>query len=157
MLDHTRLLLCYDGSGQATQAIEFAAALFPHATRATVLYAREPTALAVAGGTAAVAIPPDADQQDQARAAPLAEAGAQNSRGLGLDAEARNESATASAWRTIVDVSSPFGRGSRHAAPRRTRRRDDEDRARPRGLHDDDVVLPVRRLLVTFAAGGPDR
>jgi hypothetical protein len=123
MLDHTRLLLCYDGSGQATQAIEVAAALFPHGTRATVLYAREPTALAVAGGMAAGAIPPDADQQDEARAARLAEAGARHARDLGVNAEARNESATASAWRTIVDVSSPFGRGSRHAGPRRARPR----------------------------------
>jgi hypothetical protein len=119
MLDSPRLLLCHDGSGQATQAIEFAAALFPNGPRATVLYAREPTALAVAGGMAAVAIPPDADEQDEARAARLAQAGARHARELGLDPEARNESATASAWRTIVDVSLPFGRGSRHAAPRR--------------------------------------
>jgi Universal stress protein family len=118
MLDHRRLLLCYDGSGQATQALEFAAALFPHGTRATVLYAWEPTAPAAAGGMAAVAIPPDADQQDEARAARLAEAGSQHARDLGLDAEVRNEPATASAWRTVVDVSSPFGRGSRHGAPR---------------------------------------
>jgi len=83
MLDHPRLLLCYDGSGQATQAIEFAAALFPHGTRATVLYAWEPTALAVAGGMAAVAIAPDADQQDEARAARLAEAGARHARTWG--------------------------------------------------------------------------
>jgi hypothetical protein len=119
MLDDPRLLLCYDGSGQATQAIEFAAALLRHRTRAAVLYAREPTVLAVAGGMAALAIPPDADHQDEARAARLAEAGARHARDLGLDSEARNGSAAASAWRTIVDVSSPFGRGSRHAAPRR--------------------------------------
>jgi hypothetical protein len=131
MLDHPGLLLCCDGSGQATQAIEFAAALFPHGTRATVLYAWEPTALAVAGGMAAVAIPPDADEQDEARAARLAEARARHARDLGLDAEARNEPATASAWRTIGDVSSPFGRGSRHGAPLRAElgAGDDEDRA----------------------------
>jgi nucleotide-binding universal stress UspA family protein len=104
MLHDPHLLLCYDGSEQATEAIAFAAALFPRHTRATVLYAWEPTAIAAAGGMVAVAIPPDAEQQDEARAARLAEAGAQHARNLGLDAEARIEPATASAWRTIVDV-----------------------------------------------------
>jgi nucleotide-binding universal stress UspA family protein len=51
----------------------------------------------------AVAIPP-ADEQDEARARRLAEAGARHARDVGLDAEARIEPATASAWRTIVDV-----------------------------------------------------
>jgi nucleotide-binding universal stress UspA family protein len=104
MLDHPHLLLCYDGSDQANEAIDFAAALFPKSTRTTVLYAWEPTALSVASGMVATVIPPDADEQDEARATRLAEAGAQHARDLGLDAEARIEPATASAWRTIVDV-----------------------------------------------------
>jgi nucleotide-binding universal stress UspA family protein len=105
MLD-PNLLLCYDGSDQATEAIDFAAALFPHGTRATVLYAWEPTAVAVAvaGGVMPAVIPLASDEQDEARAARLAEAGAQHARALGLDAEARTEPATRSAWRTIVDV-----------------------------------------------------
>jgi nucleotide-binding universal stress UspA family protein len=104
MLDDPHLLLCYDGSDQATEAIEFVAALFPRGTRATVLYAWESAALAVSGGMAAMAIPPDADEQDKAHALRLAEAGAQHARSFGLDAEARVEPATASTWRTIVDV-----------------------------------------------------
>jgi nucleotide-binding universal stress UspA family protein len=98
-----RVLLCYDGSDQATEAIQFAAVLFPRGTKATVLYAWEPTVLAVSGGMAAVPVPPDADE-DEARARRLAEAGAEHARSLGLDAEPRIEQATASAWRAIVDV-----------------------------------------------------
>jgi len=104
MLADPHLLLCYDGSEQATEAIDAAAALFPSRTRATVLYAWEPTAIAAAGGMVSVAIPPDAEQQDEARAARLAEVGARHAHNLGLDARARIEPVTASAWRTIVDV-----------------------------------------------------
>jgi nucleotide-binding universal stress UspA family protein len=104
MLADPNLLLCYDGSDQATEAIGFAAAVFPRGTRATVLYAWEPTAVAVSGGMVPVAIPADSDEQDEARATRLVEAGAQEARSLGLDVEARIEQTTASAWRTIVDV-----------------------------------------------------
>jgi hypothetical protein len=156
MLDHTRLLLCYDGSGQATQAIEFAEALFPHGTRATVLYAREPTALAVAGGMAAVAIPPDADQQDEARAACLAEGrspalprpGARRrgpqrvSDGVGM-AHHRGRELRRSAVARDMPRRAELGAGTMRTGHE------------PVGPHDDDVVLPVRRLLVTFAARGP--
>jgi nucleotide-binding universal stress UspA family protein len=100
----TRLLLCYDGSDQAKEAIDFAAGLFPRGTRATVLYAWEPTALAVSGGMVPVAMPPDTTEQDQARARRLAEDGAEHARALGLDAQARAEEARGSAWRTIVEV-----------------------------------------------------
>jgi nucleotide-binding universal stress UspA family protein len=103
MLD-PRLLLCYDGSDRATEAIDFAAALLPRGTQATVLYAWEPTAVAVAGGMLPVAMSPDSDVQDQARAMRLAEAGAQHARGRGLHAKARIEAVTVSAWRTIIDV-----------------------------------------------------
>ena len=61
-------LLCCDGSDPATEAIDFAAAPFPHGTRATVLNAWEPTAVAASGGLAPVAIAPDSDEQDEARA-----------------------------------------------------------------------------------------
>jgi nucleotide-binding universal stress UspA family protein len=104
MIADPNLLLCYDGSDQATEAIGFAAALFPRGTRATVLYVWEPTAVAVSGGMVSVAIPPDSDERDEGRAMRLAEAGAQHARSLGLDAEGRIEETTASAWRTIVDV-----------------------------------------------------
>jgi nucleotide-binding universal stress UspA family protein len=104
MLADPKLLLCYDGSDQATEAIGFAGELFPHGTRATVLYAWEPTAVAVSGGMVPAMIPPDSDEQDKARAMRLAEAGAQHAGSLGLEAAARIEETTASAWRTIVDV-----------------------------------------------------
>jgi nucleotide-binding universal stress UspA family protein len=104
MPDETDLLLCYDGSDQATEAIRVAASLFPRGTRATVLYAWEPTAIAVSGGLVPVALPPDSDEQDEARAKRLAEDGAEKARALGLDAKARAEQSGASAWRTIVDV-----------------------------------------------------
>lgn len=104
MLLTPNLLVCYDGSDQATEAIGFAAVLFPRGTEATVLYAWEPTAVAVSGGMVPALIPPDSDKRDEARAMRLAEAGAQLARALGLDADARIEETTASAWRTIVDV-----------------------------------------------------
>jgi nucleotide-binding universal stress UspA family protein len=104
MLHDPRLLLCYDGSDQAGEAIAFAARLFPRGTRATVLYAWEPTAVAVSGGMVAVAVPPDADEQDDVRASRLAENGARQGRELGLAATARIEEAIGPAWQTIVDV-----------------------------------------------------
>jgi len=82
MLVDPNLLLCYDGSDQATEAIGFAAALFPRGTRATVLHAWEPTAVAASGGMVPVAIPPDSDEQDKARALRLAEDGAQQARSV---------------------------------------------------------------------------
>jgi hypothetical protein len=97
MLD-PHLLLCYDGSDQATEAIDVAAALFPHDTRATVLYAWEPIVVAVAGGTMPVAIPPDSDEQDEARArAPRRRRSPARRPRPRLDAEARTEPATGSA------------------------------------------------------------
>ena len=104
MPDDLRLLLCYDGSDQASEAIACAAALFPRGTRATVLYAWEPSAVTVSAEWALVPVPDDAEQQDAAQAMRLAEAGAQQARNLGLDAEARSEEAFGSAWRTIVEV-----------------------------------------------------
>jgi nucleotide-binding universal stress UspA family protein len=104
MLPDPKLLVCYDGSDQAAEAIGFAGALFARGTPATVLYVWEPTAVAVSGGIVPALLPPDSDEQDRARAMRLAEAGAQHARSLGLDAEARIEETTASAWRTIVDV-----------------------------------------------------
>jgi nucleotide-binding universal stress UspA family protein len=104
MPDDTHLLLCYDGSDQSVEAIGVAAALFPPGTRSTVLYAWEPTAIAVSGGMVPVALPPDTQEQDEARAGRLAEEGAERARALGLAATARADEARATAWRTIVDV-----------------------------------------------------
>jgi nucleotide-binding universal stress UspA family protein len=104
VLNDPHLLLCYDGSEQATEAIEFAAVLFARGTRATVLYAWELTAIAVSGGFVPAVLPARSGEQDEARALRVAEAGAHRARGLGLDADGRIEVVQASAWRTIVDV-----------------------------------------------------
>jgi nucleotide-binding universal stress UspA family protein len=105
MLADPNLLLCYDGSDQATEAIDFAAALFPHGTRATVLYAWEPTAVAVSVGMVPVAIPPDSDERNNApRQAARRGRSPTGPLPRPRRREGRIEETTASAWRTIVDV-----------------------------------------------------
>jgi nucleotide-binding universal stress UspA family protein len=104
MLDDPRILLCYDSSDEAIEAIDFAARFCAGGTRATVLYGREASPMAISADWAPVTIPPEPDQQEKRRARSLAEAGAQYARDRGLDAEARIEEAMASPWRTIVDV-----------------------------------------------------
>jgi nucleotide-binding universal stress UspA family protein len=95
-----QLLIAYDGSAPATEAIAFAARLFGRGTRATVLYAWElMDAMPVADGEA----------HDEARAERLAEQGARQARALGLTAEARAESGMSSPWRTIVDAAERDG------------------------------------------------
>jgi nucleotide-binding universal stress UspA family protein len=104
MIDGPRILLCYDGSGQAIEAIDFAARFCAGGTYATVLYAWEASPMATSADWAPVTIPPEPDQPEKRRARRLAEAGAQYARDRGLDAEARIEETMASPWRTIVDV-----------------------------------------------------
>jgi nucleotide-binding universal stress UspA family protein len=99
------LLIAYDGSDQAGEAIAFAAKVFPAGTRATVLFAWEPAAVyAGAIGLGIAVIPPEAGEQAEAEAARVAEAGAERARAAGFVAEARAEQATTGAWRTIVDA-----------------------------------------------------
>jgi nucleotide-binding universal stress UspA family protein len=89
------LLIAYDGSDPATDAIVVVARLFGRGTRATVLYAWEVLA----------AMPiVDGQAHDEARAHALAEDGAQQAQALGLVAEARVDTVTSSTWRTIVDA-----------------------------------------------------
>jgi nucleotide-binding universal stress UspA family protein len=104
MLEDPHLLLCYDGSDQAVEAIGFAAALFAPGTRSAVLYAWEPAAVGVTASWAPVPVPRDADEQEKAAALTIAEAGARHARDLGLAAEARVEPVWVSAWQTIVDA-----------------------------------------------------
>jgi nucleotide-binding universal stress UspA family protein len=99
------LLIAYDGSDQAGEALDFAAKIFAARTPATVLFAWEPTLVYAATlGMPGAAIPAEAPERDEAAATRLAEAGAQRARTLGLDAEGRAEEVSDSAWRTIVDV-----------------------------------------------------
>jgi nucleotide-binding universal stress UspA family protein len=104
------LLIAYDGSSQAAEAINFAARLFGPGTRATVLLAWEPLAQSVGAlAFAAPAISEDMVAQDEERAVRRAEEGAQMARELGLAAEARAEQAVSSPWRTIVDAAERDG------------------------------------------------
>ena len=94
------LLIAYDGSEPATEAIVVAARLFGRGTRATVLYAWELMA----------AMPiPDGEADAEARAARLAQEGARQARALGLAAEGREEYAMSAPWRTIVDAAARDG------------------------------------------------
>jgi nucleotide-binding universal stress UspA family protein len=94
------LLIAYDGSDPATDAIAVAARLFGRGTRATVLCAWELMA----------AMPiPEGQAREEARAVRLAEDGARQARALGLACDARAEMFTASAWRTIVDAADRDG------------------------------------------------
>ena len=104
MLEDPHVLLCYDGSDQAIEAIGFAAALFRPGTRSTVLYAWQPAAVEITASWAPVPIPRNAEEQEKDRALEVAEAGAQRARALGLAAEARIEPVWVSAWQTIVDA-----------------------------------------------------
>jgi nucleotide-binding universal stress UspA family protein len=89
------LLIAYDGSDPAIDALVVAARLFGRGTRATVLYAWEVlAAMPIADGQA----------HDEARAHALATDGAQQAQALGLVAEARVDTVTSSPWRTIVDA-----------------------------------------------------
>jgi nucleotide-binding universal stress UspA family protein len=99
------LLIAYDGSDQAEEAIAFAARIFPAGTRATVLYAWELSAVyASALGLGGAVIPPDAVQTAEAEATHVVEVGVERARAAGFEAEGRAEQATAGTWRTIVDA-----------------------------------------------------
>jgi nucleotide-binding universal stress UspA family protein len=94
------LLIAYDDSDAATEAIAVAARLFGRGTRATVLYAWElMAAMPVAEGQA----------RDEARAQELAQDGALQASAIGLAAEAHVEIAGVSPWQTIVDFADREG------------------------------------------------
>jgi nucleotide-binding universal stress UspA family protein len=110
MLEDPRLLLCYDGSDQAIEAIGFAAALFPPGTPSTVLYAWQPAAVEVTASWTPLPIPRDAKEQEEARALEVAEAGVRRARALGEVAPEVEQCLgptvrrVAVAWQTIVDA-----------------------------------------------------
>jgi nucleotide-binding universal stress UspA family protein len=102
MPEDLHLLLCYDGSEEAARAIDAAASLVPRGSRATVLYVRDPAPVAAPGGLVAVALPPDVEQRDQARAQQVAAAGAERAQRLGLAAKPHVELSAGAIWETIV-------------------------------------------------------
>jgi nucleotide-binding universal stress UspA family protein len=98
-----QLLIAYDGSEQASEAIAFAARTFAGA-RATVLFAWEPALLGAVAIGAPVAIPEGEIEHEEQIAMRVAEDGAEKARAAGLTAEAEAVETVESAWRTIVDA-----------------------------------------------------
>lgn len=104
MAGEPHLLIAYDGSEQAAEAIAFAARTFGPGARATVLFAWEPALL----GSMAIAAPapiPDGEIERESQLAMLvAEEGAKKARDLGLEAQAETIETVDSSWRTILDA-----------------------------------------------------
>jgi len=104
MAGEPHLLIAYDGSEQAAEAIAFAARTFGRGARATVLFAWEPALL----GSMAIAAPapiPDGEIERESQLAMLvAEEGAKKARDLGLEAQAETIETVDSSWRTIIDA-----------------------------------------------------
>jgi nucleotide-binding universal stress UspA family protein len=98
-----QLLIAYDGSEQAAEAIAFAARTFGHA-RATVLFAWEPGLLGAVAVGAPTAIPDEEIEHEEQVAQRVAEAGAEKARAAGLEAEAEAVESASAVWRTIVDA-----------------------------------------------------
>jgi nucleotide-binding universal stress UspA family protein len=97
------LLIAYDGSEQAQEAIAFAARTFSGA-RATVVFAWEPAILGSVALGAPTAIPEGEIEHEEELAQRVAAEGADRARALGLVAEAEAIESVSAAWRTIVDA-----------------------------------------------------
>lgn len=97
------LLIAYDGSEQAAEAIAFAARTFGHA-KAVVVFAWEPGVVGAVAVGAPVAIPDEEIEHEEQVAKRIAEDGAEKARGAGLEAEAEAVESVTAAWRTIVDA-----------------------------------------------------
>ena len=98
------LLIAYDGSEQASEAIAFAARTFGQAAHATVLFAWEPALLAAVALGAPMAIPEGEIEHQEQLVMRVAEDGAEKARALGMTAEAETVETVSSAWQTIVDA-----------------------------------------------------
>jgi nucleotide-binding universal stress UspA family protein len=102
------ILIAYDGSGPAKNAIKEAGRLFPAASARVVTVWRSARR---AAGAARVALPDaviaqavqNLDQVAEAEAAATAEDGAALARDAGLDAAAATEQTRGSIWATIVE------------------------------------------------------
>lgn len=98
-----QLLICYDGSNDATRAVDAAAALFG-SRRAVVLDVAPPMTFAEGMAATSSLVPGSAfDDLNTADALRRAEAGAAHARRAGLEAEARATTAS-TPWQGIVDV-----------------------------------------------------
>ena len=97
------LLIAYDGSDQAQEAIAFAARTFGGA-RATLVFAWEPAILGSLAVGAPVPIPEGEIEHEEQLAKRVVEDGAEKARALGLVAEAEAIETASAAWQTIVDA-----------------------------------------------------
>ena len=104
MAGQPHLLIAYDGSEQAVEAIAFAARTFGRGAHATVLFAWEPALLGTLAIAAPAPIPDDEIEREEDVAKAVAEDGAKKARDLGLDAQAETIETGDSSWRTIVDA-----------------------------------------------------
>jgi nucleotide-binding universal stress UspA family protein len=103
-----QLILCYDGSADATHAIEVAGAMFA-GTRALVLTVWQPTldvnAVAWSATTpTAASYGPDPAAKAGVR---MAEQGARLARHVGLEAEPVALEASGAVWKTIIEIANP--------------------------------------------------
>jgi nucleotide-binding universal stress UspA family protein len=99
-----QLLIAYDGSEQAAEAIAFAGRTFGHGARAVVLFAWEPALLGAVTLGAPTAIPDGEIEHEEQVAQRVAEDGAEKARAAGLEAEAEAVETVSAAWRTIVEA-----------------------------------------------------
>ena len=101
------LLLCYDGSPGARDAIQHAAGLFP-GRRALVLTAWEPVAVPGSLGMGGEAAPmvdfAELDRAAAERGGDRADEGVRIARSVGLQAEALPVKATGPIWKTILEI-----------------------------------------------------
>src|SRR5262245_53160215 len=93
-----RILLCYDGSPEATHAIREAGRLISGG-RATVLYAWQSATDALAHfGVAPTYVPPGEYERDREQARGVAKEGTRLARQVGFDADAQIVESAASTW-----------------------------------------------------------
>jgi nucleotide-binding universal stress UspA family protein len=98
------VLIAYDGSDQASEAIAFAARTFGRGAKATVVFAWEPALLGAVAVGAPTPVPEGEIEQEEQLALSVAEEGAQKARDHGLDAQAQSIETASSTWQTIVDA-----------------------------------------------------
>jgi nucleotide-binding universal stress UspA family protein len=97
-----RILLCYDGSPEATHAIGEAGRIL-RGGRATVLYAWQSAAETLAHfGVAPTYVPPGGYEQDREHAREVAREGTRLALEAGFDADARIVESAAATWGAIL-------------------------------------------------------
>jgi nucleotide-binding universal stress UspA family protein len=104
MAQTPNLIIAYDGSEQAAEAIAYAGQIFPAGTRATVVFAWEPALVGAGAIGMAVPLPEGEIEHEEELAERVSDDGADRARNAGFVAEGRAEETTEATWRTIVDA-----------------------------------------------------